>query len=133
MKTLATPVTVVNGMSTINKISVVSWLDFSHLAIPYGLILCQVQGPGGKIYSGPNQFYTLNVSDSGQCVSLQVNPNPLSAVDQLVVGTTMLAGTPYTTVSQLYDSTVGTRAAKLMALEDQMVAWGLWPAALTGT
>ena len=133
MKTLTNPIVVVNGMNNINKVGVVNWLDFRHLSIPYGQIICEAQGGGGKIYPVPNRFFALTVSDSGQCVTLQINPNPLSMDDQLVVGIALLTGTPYTTASQLYDATVGNGAAKLQALENQMVAWGLWPTAFAGS
>jgi hypothetical protein len=60
-------------------------------------------------------------------MTIQVNPDPSGMTDQVVMGNTFVAGTPYTTAAQLYDSTVGDRSAKLLALENQMIAMGLWP------
>jgi len=133
MKTLTTTVPVANAVGSISKIGVVSWLDYSHLAAPYGQIICAAVAPSGKAYPGPGQFYVLQVSDSGLCVVLSVNPAPVLTTDQLITTQVQLTGTPYTTVAQLYDATVGTRAAKLLALEAQMVAWGLWSAGLAGS
>lgn len=135
MKTLTTPVSVVNVIATIGKISVVQFVDHDDVSPPWAEVHYRVFSQGGnKQYPGAGaQFdFVLAAFDANPCLCLGVNAASMTASDQLQTFSTTLSGTPYTTISNAANAATGKNAIRI-AVEDACQTVGLVTAALAGS
>ena len=134
MKTLTTPVSIVNAMVTIGKISVVQYIDHDDVSPPWAEVHYRAFSLSGKQYPGTGaQFdFSLAAFDVNPCLCLGVNAAPQTSSDQLQTFSTTLSGTPYTTISNAANAATG-KAAIRQAVENACQTVGLVTAALAGT
>jgi len=130
MKTLTTPVAVVNNINNITKWKVLQFVNHDDLTPPYGEVIIQVQAPGAKIYPHAGATYQLIAVDNGNSTCLAINGTSIRTDDQLITVRRQLAGTPYSTIAEADNS--GTQTARRLAVETACLATGLVDAALAG-
>ena len=133
---LTTNIPVVNAVSSIRKWAAIDVADHAEQTPPYLLIKIQAYGPGSGTSDPYSSDLTLAIYDSQPCTCARVKAVPQSDSDQLEVYSVTLAGTPYTTLSALYQantSGTGTKVKRLAALQAGLVAAGALSAEFAGT
>lgn len=128
-KTLTTPISIVNAITSIAKWEVFGYQDNDALASPTVNVIVRVW----KLNTTYG-LYSLVASDVQNSLCLMVNLSPASLTDQLITGYQDLsANTPYTAITNAHDAAVGNQKAKKVAVEAVLVARGLLSAAFAGS
>lgn len=130
MKTLTTPIEIVNKANNVTKWYVVRFVDHDDVSPPWIEVVVAAQSAGAKPYPSAGINWTLSAVDAAQSLCLVVNSTSASASDQITTQSRQLTNA-YTTLSAAIGS--GTRTAQRLAVETACVTVGLVDVAFDGT
>jgi len=122
MITLTKQIPVTNNIPNIVKLEVVDVHDYANQAPPYLIVNVTLYGSGSVAFG----TYNILIYDELASTVLSANPAPQQITDQFIPESTILDGTPYTTLAALWNgpTTPATRAGRLKAVEDALIAAG---------
>ena len=133
MLNLTTNITVANAVTKVARIEVLACfdndqnVDGSPIARQSFEILVQTYGTG--VSQPKYSLHRLVAFDVGPCEGLAVNPSPQTSSDQLLVAPVSPGGTPYTSLSEIWNGATNpaTKAGRKKAIEGAIKPGGVVP------